>query len=113
MVCTCINGCQGNDLPNVYWLGIVFQVRIVYIYSYVSVAATGVGRVQSNLHSIYNSALTVISCVTESREVSLFPRDLGLQQRSLRVVNFSFRMRFFQFESFFVGSVIADLLKSK
>ena len=31
-----INGCHGNDLTNAYCLGIVFHVRIVSIYSYVS-----------------------------------------------------------------------------
>ena len=47
LVCTCINGCQGNDLPNAYCLGIVFHMHL-YIF-----IAMFLNIVQSNLHSIY------------------------------------------------------------
>ena len=53
--------------------------------------------VQSNLHSIYNSALTVIftTPVLQKQEKKHFSQEIGgLLQRSLRVVNFGFRLRF-------------------
>ena len=71
--------------------------------------------VQSNVHSIYNSALTVsFTPVLQNQEKQHSPppsKRLGAATRSLRVVLVSDCV--FQFESIFVGSVIADLLGSK
>ena len=106
MVCTCINGYHGNDLPNAYCLGIVFHVRIVYIYSYVS---------YSKICIVYITQLSLLfySRVTESREVALFHKRLGAGTKEFKGREFRFQIAFFSLNSFFVGSVIAHLLLYK
>ena len=70
--------------------------------------------VQSNLHNIYNSALTVIilPCYRIKRS-STFPKRLGAATMEFKGREFCFQIAFLQFESIFVGSVIADLVGSK
>ena len=71
--------------------------------------------VQSNLHSINNSALTVIllTCYRIKRS-STFPQEIGSCTKEFKGREFWIQIAFFQFESIiFVGSVIADLLGSK
>ena len=56
--------------------------------------------VMSNLHSIYNSALTSFySRVTESREVALFPKDLGCY-KWVKGREFWFQIAFFSLNPF-------------
>ena len=71
-------------------------------------------KVQSNLHNIYISALTVIllPCY-RIKGSSTFPTRLGAATKEFKGREVWFQIRFFQFKSIFVGSVIADLLGSK
>ena len=65
-------------------------------------------------YSLYNSALTVIllPCY-KIRRSSSFPKRLGAATKEFKAREVWFQIPFFQFESIFVGSVIADLLGSK
>ena len=61
--------------------------------------------VLSNLHSIYNAALTVMFTTVLQKRSSTFPKRLGAATKE-----FKGRECVFQFESLFVDSVTADLL---